>query len=143
MPISIAIEERFTAYHTLTIDDDGSGIGNAQELALGFFVGQSVVRDGSVIGIRKQGELNFVFLGEFVENFDRVVADANDLNVCFLELVRGLMQLNQLLNAERSPIRRAEEDQGDFLPFLDELVEGSFFSVLILELEGGSFRSHL
>ena len=60
-------------------------------------------------------EIDVLACGEGLQHGYRIVADANDLEVCSAELFAVCLQLNQLLLAERSPVSGAIKHQGDVL----------------------------
>jgi len=134
VPFSVAPEEEFGSDDALRVDHEGAGIRQATGVGLE----DSVVLDDLTARVGQHGEGDIPFLGELGQDRDLVVADANDLDVGLTKGLDVILQLDQLLSAERSPVSRSVEDQGDRLALDQELGEGLGLAVLVLQGEVGS-----
>jgi hypothetical protein len=73
-----------------------------------------------------------VFRGESAENGRGIVANRHDLTAGRFQFFQVGLQLDQLLLAEWSPIRRSEKDQRD-RPFLEQGIERDILVRLIFQ----------
>ncbi len=72
--------------------------------------------------VGQEWEADSGWLGEFTQHVNGVVTDTHNLSARGLDRSDVLLQLDQLLPAERSPIGRAIEDQG-YIALRDEFIE--------------------
>ena len=82
-----------------------------------------------------------MFRGESAENGRRIVANRHDLTAGCFQFFQVGLQLDQLLLAEWSPIRRSEKDQRD-RPFLEQGIERDILVRLIFQGKRRRFFAH-
>ena len=100
----------------------------------GFLVEDAVGLDGLAVGVGEEGELNALLVGEGGQHFRVVVADGRDLESSRLNVLLVRLQLHQLLLAERSPVRRADEHQRHGA-VLEQLAQRTLLAGLVREGE--------
>ena len=97
-------------------------------------------RDGFVIGVAKQGEIEVVLLLERSQGFDGVGAHAEDGNFAAVELLFCVTKLGRL-NSSTGSIGFGIKKEQDTLAF--EVLEGDGSTVVSEETECGGFGTWL
>ena len=106
MPLAISFLKELCPDSTLPIDQ----VGARMRQAVAKMDAERADRFAAFVG--QEWETDSGRLGEVPQHVDGVVTDAHDLSARGLDRSDILLQLDQLLLAERSPIGRAIEDQG-------------------------------
>lgn len=73
----------------------------------------SIGIDSCALGVGQQPKCELPTIGEAFEHLDGIATDRGHLNTRCFDLIKILLQLNQLLLTVRSPIGRSVEDEGD------------------------------
>ncbi len=122
MTVSIPLEEQFGPDNPFLIQKESSWIRDSfQKWVIGhFFVFDSKGSDYLALGVGEKRKGDFPFLGESRENFYLVVTNTNDLDLGGFQFLDVLLQLNQLLNAKRSPAGGTIENQGHLISFVEK-----------------------
>jgi hypothetical protein len=128
----VAFQKEFCVNRSVGSDDERARVGNPFDTFRRFPIKDPVSIDGFAAGIRKQRVGDGVFRGEPAENGHGIVADRHHLTAGRFQFLQVGLQLDQLLLAEGSPIRRTEKDQRDG-PFLDQGLERDVMVRLIFQ----------
>jgi hypothetical protein len=107
-----------------------------------FIVDVECVDDFTVrVGEQRVGDLGF--FAKFVEDIHLVVANGDNLDFRGFDLADVLLQLNQLLDTERSPAGGTVKNQGHFVALVQKFLKAAVFAGLILQREDWCFFAHL
>lgn len=135
VPLLVAFEEQLGSNHSARVDDERSGLRQPSlvEDTEGF--------DHLTFRVGKQRKLDGLARGELLQLLGGIRADPHDLQAGCFEVLSFILQLDQLLFAERSPIGRTVENERH-IPLLEQRRQRAILSVLIFERERRSFRTH-
>ncbi len=141
MAFFVAFEEKFCPDDALGIDDESAGVRNAAESLWRLFVANTISINRLAAGVREKRICDGVVRGKSFECGSGIIADSRELAAGRFDFLQVCLQLDQLLFAIGSPIRRAVEDQRH-RAFLKQRLEGNIAVVLVFECEGRSFLAN-
>src|SRR6266478_4450514 len=95
----------------MSVGEEVSGTRHIQELASRLGIQYLIGANDLGIRIGEQRKIDFAAVGEGFQYGFRVIADRRELDPLLLEPCLGVLELNQLPFAVRSPIRRSKEKQ--------------------------------
>ncbi len=110
--IAVSFQKELGPDDALGIDDEGSRVGDSVNSGANrFFVQNFVGFNRLAAGVGEQGIGDVTLSGELHQGFHRIVADPYYSTTGGFNFLHTLLQLNQLLFAERSPIGRPIKHQ--------------------------------
>ena len=95
----------------MSVDKEISRAGHTLELPRGLDVQNLVGAKDLGIGVGKQGKIDFATIREVFQYGFVVITDRGQLDSLLLKPCFGVLELNQLPFAVRSPIRGTEEEE--------------------------------
>jgi hypothetical protein len=125
MPFAVSFIENLGTDFVFRVDQHRAGVGHPVPV---FNVKLS---NRFAVHVRQQRECDLLFFRKLFQYVHLVVADTNQLNSCFFEFLDVVLQLNQMLFAEGSPVRGPVKDQSHGIRFR-KLTNRDFVAVLIL-----------
>ena len=128
----VALQEEFCPDHPIGSDNERARVRDAFATSLCFPVKNPVGLDGFAAGVGEQRVGDRVFRGEPAENFRGIVTNGHDLTAGRFQFLQAGLQLDQLLLAKGSPLRRPKKDQRH-RPFLEQRLERDVAVRLIFE----------
>jgi hypothetical protein len=136
--LAVAVEEELGFDHAVGVDQERAGVGDAVGFRAGrdLAVADAVGVDRRASLVREQREGDGTAFGETRKRVDGIKAEDDDLQARLEELFLIVLQLDQLPDAEGSPLGRTGEDEGDRAG-LEQVGEGTLAAGLIGEREAG------
>ena len=129
-PVAVLCFEEFFADDAVRPDEKVAGACHAGELSGRLGVEHAVRPNNRGIRVREQWNIDPAAIGEALQDWLAIVADRRKPDTLLLESFFGLLQLNQLSFAVRSPISGSEkQEHGAAGPL--QRVEGLFTSRLV------------
>lgn len=139
MSVAVTFQEKLGPDDALGIDDEGSRVGDSVNSGANrLFVQNLIGLDRLAARIREQGIGDVTLSSELLQGFFRIVADTNDLATGGFDFLHALLQLDQLLFAERSPVRRSIKHQRN-RPLLEQGIQRLVLTMLIFQSPVRSF----
>jgi hypothetical protein len=106
-----------------------------------FRVQNAEAGDDPGVGVREKRKVDFVPVGEVLEDRLTVITDGGDRDSVLLESLFGILQLDELRFAEGSPIGGTEEKKNRSVRPL-QCLNGLAMVKLVTRNEGRRFLSH-
>ena len=132
MAFDVAFEEDGGQDFAILADEVGARVGVA------FLIVDAEGVDRGTVGVGEQWERDPRRFGEVLQDFDRIVADADELGAGGLEGLEVFLQFDQLLPADWSPIGGAVEDQRN-ISIGQHVIQTAFCTCLIFQSETWSY----
>ena len=113
--ICVLWREILFANNATSVDVEESRIGHSLGHSLGLVVKHVEAANDFGVGISQQRELDFVPLGEVLQDRRTIVANSRQLQSLRLKSLFCVLQLHELRFAEGSPVGRTEEEENSAL----------------------------
>ena len=110
-PLAVLRFEELFSNHATSVDKEISRASHALELTRGLDVENLVGANDPGIGIGEQGKIDFAAIREVFQYRFVIIADPGESDSLLFKPCFGVLQLNQLSFAVRSPIRGTEEEE--------------------------------
>ena len=104
--------KQFTPNDSIGVDQERSRMRNSvQSRSLLHLLIPNLERANRLaLRIGQQRILDHLLLGESLQGIGSIIADSDQINSRLVDSIQVLLQLNQLPNTKRSPVRRTMED---------------------------------